>query len=615
MKRIIVLIVLIATIFTQTTEAKTSGKVIDVSDYGILPNTKENISPLVTKMMESLKPLSDGKNKITIYFPKGRYDFHEEGSSVREYFISNHDQTNPKKVGIELNELKNVTIQGNNSLFVFHGRMLPIAFVGTKNCTISSISIDFETPHIAQVQIIKNDPETGITFQVAPWVNYRIAENGRFETFGEDWTAQQAGGIAFEEKTKRLVYRTSDLSINTVGSTNLSNRQVHAPQWKDSRLIPGTVVAMRTWARPTPGIFLSECTDTKLENINVHYAEGMGLLAQVSENITLSNFSVRLKGESDPRYFTTQADATHFSGCKGKIISHGGLYEGMMDDAINIHGTYLKVIKRIDNNTLVGKYMHGQSYGFKWGDTGDRVQFINSSTMELIGSENTIASITPTDKPTNHGAKEFTIKFKNSIDPLINEQSTFGIENLEWTPSVHFYANTIRNNRARGSLFSTPKLTVVEDNLFDHTSGTAILLCGDCNGWFETGACKKVIIRNNRFINSLTNMFQFTNAIISIYPEIPNLKDQQKYFHGGKKGAIKIENNLFDTFDTPILYAKSTDGLTFKNNTILQNSSYPAFHQNTHRFWFQRVKNYDIRNNSFYGESTQETDIKLDLYF
>lgn len=64
------------------------------------------------------------------------------------------------------------------------------------------------------------------------------------------------------------------------------------------------------------------------------------------------------------------------------------------------------------------------------------------------------------------------------------------------------------------------------------------------NGWFETGACRDVTIRRNRFINALTNMFQFTNAIISIYPEIPNLKDQQKYFHGGKDGGIVIGGTM-----------------------------------------------------------------------
>ena len=79
----------------------------------------------------------------------------------------------------------------------------------------------------------------------------------------------------------------------------------------------------------------------------------------------------------------------------------------------------------------------------------------------------------------------------------IGTQDAYGIENLTWTPQVRFAGNTVRNNRARGALFSTPRRTVAEDNLFDHTSGTAILLCGDCNGWYETGACRDVLIRRN----------------------------------------------------------------------------------------------------------------------
>ena len=204
------------------------------------------------------------------------------------------------------------------------------------------------------------------------------------------------------------------------------------------------------------------------------------------------------------------------------------------------------MINRIDDYTLVGKYMHGQAYGFDWGYPGDSVQFVLSETMELIGSENCVASIQPYDQESIHGAKEFIIKFKEPLSENINQQVGIGIENLTWTPSVYFANNVIRNNRARGTLFSTPKETIVENNLFDHTSGTAILLCGDCNGWYETGACRNVIIRNNHFINALTNMFQFTNAIISIYPEIPQLEKQQQYFHGGKPESIVIENNTFE---------------------------------------------------------------------
>lgn len=569
-------------------------KVYGISAFGLKANSSKNASPVLQKALAKIKAEYKEGEKVILRFPEGRYEFHEKGAAVREYYISNHDQTNPKKVGIALEDMKNLTLDGQGSEFVFHGRMLPVSLLRSENCLLKNFSIDFENPHIAQVKIVENDPQDGIVFEPAPWVDYRIAKDSIFEAYGEGWTMRHSWGIAFDGDTKHLVYNTSDIGCPTKGASEVAPRRIHAPGWKDARLVPGTVVAMRGWGRPTPGIFLSHDVNTTIENVKVHYAEGMGLLAQLCENITLEKFGVCLKGDADPRYFTTQADATHFSGCKGKIVSCNGLYEGMMDDAINVHGTYLKVVKRVDDRTLVGRYMHGQSWGFEWGCPGDEVQFIRSNTMELVGKQNKIISIRPYDKEQTEGAREFLITFQEPVDQVINEQSGFGIENLTWTPEVLFSGNVIRNNRARGSLFSTPRKTIVENNLFDHTSGAAILLCGDCNGWFETGACRHVIIRKNRFVNALTNLFQFTNAVISIYPEIPDLKGQQQYFHGGPEGGIVIEDNEFETFDAPILYAKSVDGLVFRNNTIKLNTEYKPFHPNRNRFWLERVTNVTI---------------------
>ena len=569
-------------------------KVYEISAFGLKANSSKNASPVLQKALAKIKAEYKEGEKVILRFPEGRYEFHEKGAAVREYYISNHDQTNPKKVGIALEDMKNLTLDGQGSEFVFHGRMLPVSLLRSENCLLKNFSIDFENPHIAQVKIVENDPQDGIVFEPAPWVDYRIAKDSIFEAYGEGWTMRHSWGIAFDGDTKHLVYNTSDIGCPTKGASEVAPRRIHAPGWKDARLVPGTVVAMRGWGRPTPGIFLSHDVNTTIENVKVHYAEGMGLLAQLCENITLEKFGVCLKGDADPRYFTTQADATHFSGCKGKIVSCNGLYEGMMDDAINVHGTYLKVVKRVDDRTLVGRYMHGQSWGVEWGCPGDEVQFIRSNTMELVGKQNKIISIRPYDKEQTEGAREFLITFQEPVDQVINEQSGFGIENLTWTPEVLFSGNVIRNNRARGSLFSTPRKTIVENNLFDHTSGAAILLCGDCNGWFETGACRHVIIRKNRFVNALTNLFQFTNAVISIYPEIPDLKGQQQYFHGGPEGGIVIEDNEFETFDAPILYAKSVDGLVFRNNTIKLNTEYKPFHPNRNRFWLERVTNVTI---------------------
>ena len=65
-----------------------------------------------------------------------------------------------------------------------------------------------------------------------------------------------------------------------------------------------------------------------------------------------------------------------------------GFYEGMMDDAINVHGVYLKITERLDDHTLRARYMHGQAWGFDWGYVGDTVTFIRSQTMEYVDETN-----------------------------------------------------------------------------------------------------------------------------------------------------------------------------------------------------------------------------------
>lgn len=581
--------------------AQTKVKVYNLSTYGIIPNSGKNSTPLLSDLLKKIKAQTANNESVVIKFQKGRYDFYPEGAAIRTYYISNHDQDNPKTVGIVLEKFKNLTIEGNGADLMFHGRMLPIALVEDNNVKLKNLSIDFEKPQITQVKVLENDTEKGqIVFEAAPWVKYQIKDSVFYNT-GEGWKMQPTSGIAFENATKHIIYNSGDIRVGTKGVAEIAPGKIKAYHWKNKKLIPGTVIAMRSWSRPAPGLFVHKGKNISLTNVKVHYAEGMGLLAQLVENIYMDGFGVCLRGKNDPRYFTTQADATHFSGCKGKIVSKNSLYEGMMDDAINIHGTYLKLIKKMDSKTVIAKYMHSQSYGFDWGCVNDSVQFIQSKTMELWDATNTIASIAAIKTNEDDPIKEFKIEFTKELgDEIDPSKLDIGIENLTWTPSVVFTGNTIRNNRARGALFSTPKPTLVANNVFDHTSGCAILLCGDSNGWYETGACRDVEIRDNKFINALTSMYQFTEAVISIYPEIPDLKNQKKYFHSG----IRIHNNTFETFDQPILYAKSVDGLIFKNNEITINNEYPAFHSNKKRMVFNRVIGTEISNNNVDGKVT-----------
>lgn len=496
-----------------------------------------------------------------------QYDFCPADAELRRLFISNHDQDNPKAVGILIENARNVILDGGNARLLFNGRMLPVALLNSSGCRLSGFSIDFPNPHISQVVVESNDTAAGvITYRPEPWVEWEVRDSA-FVVKGEGWEHTPLTAIPFEEHTGRVLYRSGDINVGVKGVTRVSPNSVAVP-WKEPRLLPGTRLAMRTYRRPAPGIFLDADTATTIENVLVHYAEGMGLLAQNCRDIDIRHSGVCRSSYDDPRYFTTQADATHFSSCSGNVAVTDCLFEGMMDDAINVHGTYLKITEILDSATISARYMHRQTYGFPWGAPGDTVRLVSSSTMDYLGAPSTIKSI----RPISPESRDFIISLSSPLPDSL--PSAVGIENLTRTPSVLFARNTVRHNRARGALFSSPRPTLCEDNLFDHTSGAAILLCGDCNGWYESGPCRDVTICRNTFLNALTTPYQFTEAVISIYPVIPDLDHKRAPFHSG----VTISGNRFITFGTPLLYAKSAAGLRFLDNSIETNTAYPPYH-------------------------------------
>ena len=146
------------------------------------------------------------------------------------------------------------------------------------------------------------------------------------------------------------------------------------------------------------------------------------------------------------------------------------------------------------------------------------------------------------------------------------------VENADWQCSATFRGNVVRFNRARGTLFTTPKPVLVESNVFDRVSGTAVLLAGDAHYWFESGACRDVKVSGNVFRNCITSYGShgFSFGIISVCPTVHNIDAQIRRYHGN----VSIEDNVFETFNVPLLYAFSTDGLTWRRNRIVRNGRY-----------------------------------------
>ncbi len=66
-------------------------------------------------------------------------------------------------------------------------------------------------------------------------------------------------------------------------------------------------------------------------------------------------------------------------------------------------------------------------------------------------------------------------------------------------------------------------------------------------------------------------------------------------------------------FDRPILYAKSTDGIVFRNNTVKYNDEFEPFHWNNHLFFFEKVDNITIEGNDFERGLDTTKDIRIEL--
>ena len=84
----------------------------DLRKYGLKANTRENSSPLLAAIKKIVAE-HQSDTPIVIRFTKGTYHFYPTTELEREYYISNHDQNNPKNVGIALEKLKNINIYIN----------------------------------------------------------------------------------------------------------------------------------------------------------------------------------------------------------------------------------------------------------------------------------------------------------------------------------------------------------------------------------------------------------------------------------------------------------------------------------------------------------------------
>ena len=528
---------------------KVKARLYDAAREGVLPNGKD-AGPALRKLLSKVR--RENKHACVISFPKGTYHFYPEGALAMSFYVSNHDQQDVTPVGVPLVDLRRVSLRGNGSTFVFHGTMQPFLLMDCEQVSLHDISIDYAAPFYAEGKIEEiRDGKT--TVSLAPFYQWKV-QNGRFRILREGGEAGVTSALAFEKDGPMApLDKHGDLHWTDQAEQVGKNKvRFHADAGKFG-LKPGHILVLRNGMRPHPAMLLYRAARSVIDNVVFHDSQGMALLAQRSQGITIRGGGcVTNKG----RLHTASADATHFSNCRGKILTEKALYEGMMDDAINVHSTSMAIESVESPTCIIAKYMHRQSVGFEVFRPGEKVQFIKGKTLENHPALGVAKAVEKTDET------HLRITLETPLPEGIGQGDA--VENGDWYPSVTFRNNTVRYNRARGCLFTTPKKVLVEGNKFIRSHGSAILFAGDAQGWYESGSCRDVEIRNNLFDHNLTASYQFTEAIIAFVPIVYQPEQQQTPYHS----HVVIENNTFRTHHVPLLYVSSGDDIIWRNNKV-----------------------------------------------
>ncbi len=563
-------------IFILSITSVTSGAIKHISDFGLKPDDGSNAVPYISDALEFCRN-NPGTHLV---FAPGRYDFYPEGGVG----INNSKMNQPGEIGLNIDSIKDMILDGCGAEFIFHGKMSVATISRSQNIELKDFTVDWDRPILSQGEIIAcedNYLDLKVDKQNYPYV---IERDTVFFT-GEGWKKPVLDlySTLYDKDSKEVAYTTWDASFGnlfTQKATEISPGVIRFHAKPKRKVSPGTMVLLYHVRYFSHGITITDSKDIVLKDILLYHTLGHGAVGIHSENITMDNFSCRVN-DAKGRYFSIVADASHFVECKGQINVFRCSHTGQGDDFINVHSTSIRVVDIIDPLTLtVPFYNKGNGTNMK---IGDEFWFIKSADAQRGEARRVIAKELVEDGENTH--------YRITFDSPIPEGISGGdfLENKSWIANLHIKdCKILKKHRARGILVTTPGKVVIENNYF-RTAGASILLEGDFNYWYESGANNDVTIRNNIFDNCLTsgarddNRGQWGYAIINISPSyIPADTEAEPYHHN-----IIITDNVFRFFDAPIVNAASVRNFKFCNNNIVRTVNYLPY------TWQKSVMKFD----------------------
>lgn len=505
------------------------------------------------KFYESLFIIGNGseQNPININFAPGRYDFYPQNAYKQKFNISNTNDApdSLKSIAIYLLDSKYINITANNSEVIFRGKMIEVCISNCENVNIEGFSFDYNRPTVSEFTVekiydnfadvkIHNDSEYKILDSKLIWV-------------GEGWTHFSNPLWQVFNPISKEIYRYN-IPIEKLRFEDKEKNKVRIHFDQNPGFNEGLIYQNRDTFRDYAAVFVNESKNIKWKNINVYFMHGMGFVNQFSENLIYDSINVAPRKNSG-RTCSAWADIFHFSSCKGEIKISNSYLSAANDDAINVHGTHLRIVEILSDYKIKVKFMHPQTFGFNNFQIGDSIEFISSSS--LLPYEKNIVT-----KSKMINEKEIELIFNTKISEKIKIGDV--VENVTWTPDFKITNSTITQIPTRGILVTTRGKVIIENNEFLKTNMSSILISDDANSWYESGYVRDVTIINNKFLES-------GEPVISIEPEKKEIIEKRPVHKN-----IRVLNNKFQLKNCIAFSGKSAGNVSILYNTFYKKDNF-----------------------------------------
>lgn len=506
-------------------------------------------------MQRAIEAAGREKGPVLLECPQGCYHFYPEHALRVPYNISNtaSEKELPdvtKTAGLLLKGLRKLIIEGNGSLFLFHGKQTMLLLDGCADVEIRNLHLDYSQPTVVELTVERCGSDY-CELVVHPDSRYEL-KGGKLEWAGTGWRFQD-GPMQVCDPVRNITWRTSNWLVQATSVVELSPGRLRLEFNFRPEATEGTILQLRDGIRDQAGIFITESCSVTFSQVGVHFMHGLGITGQFSRDLTFRQLDLSPRSGTG-RSVAGFADFIHLSGCRGRILIEDSRFIGAHDDAVNVHGTYLRVAGQPDDNTLKVRFMHPQTYGFTAFHPGDEIRFVraDSLTAYAYGRVAAVRLLNP---------RELLLTLKEAVPEGIGETDV--VENMTWTPEVEIRGNYFARIPTRGILATSPRRTVIRDNLFEGMQMSAVLVAADAASWYESGPVTDMIIARNRFLDCGSS----ADAVISISPENREICGETPVHSN-----IVIEDNEFEKVNSPeamVLSARSTAGLIFRHNRII----------------------------------------------